>query len=112
MLFNPNGAGECENRDLKKKFIDFFYFIRNFQKIFCFGLVFHSVFWWCRSAPRTEATSKSPALLGLMLLMIFFYSFYFQVVFLPTWILVQIFFVIAFVQPASMAYNERYLSKL
>ena len=36
----------------------------------------------------------------------------FQVVFLPSWLLAQILFVIAFFQPASMAYNERYLSKL
>ena len=36
----------------------------------------------------------------------------FQVVFLPSWFLAQIIFVIAFFQPASMAYNERYLSKL
>jgi len=30
----------------------------------------------------------------------------------PSWFLAQIIFVIAFFQPASMAYNERYLSKL
>ena len=35
-----------------------------------------------------------------------------KVVFLPSWFLAEIIFVIAFFQPASMAYNERYLSKL
>ena len=35
-----------------------------------------------------------------------------KVVFLPSWFLAEIIFMIAFIQPASMAYNERYLSKL
>jgi len=39
-------------------------------------------------------------------------SNYKAVVYLPSWLLAQILFVIAFFQPASMAYNERYLSKL